>query len=97
MKCREITESGRGTRPSELLAIRPFGREISRRGPIAALKTENFGYIRGILGNFEILPRAPTMSAKSPTVSANAPTMSAKKSSTFENFEKFNFEKFENF
>ena len=73
-----------------MLAIRPFGREISRRGPIAALKTENFGYIWGILGNFEILPRAPTMSAKSPTISAT-------KSSIFENFEKFNFEKFENF
>ena len=36
-----VPESGRGTRPSEVLAIRPFGREISRRGPIAALKTEN--------------------------------------------------------
>ena len=80
-----------------MLAIRPFGREISRRGPIAALKTENLSKFRVNLGNFEILPRAPTMSAKSPTISANAPTMSAKKSSIFENFEKFNFEKFENF
>ena len=34
-------KSGRGTRPSEVLAIRPFRREISRRGPIAAPKTEN--------------------------------------------------------
>ena len=38
-----IAESGRGTRPSEVLAIRPFRREISRRGPIAGPKTENFG------------------------------------------------------
>ena len=39
-------KSGRGTRPSEVLAIRRIKREISRPRPIAALKTEN-------LSNFE--------------------------------------------